>query len=122
TQWDATTIPFGDATLGFPNPGSDEFHALDAQLQALDEWVDAVGDTVVAESVFQIVQGNPLRSGATLDAIASGEMPPPELEVVRTPRTGTALTHRLLALFAAGAGIPPATWPVNEHQVRADTE
>lgn len=121
-QWDATTIPFGDATLGFPRPGSAEFAALDAQLQALDELVDAVGDTVVAESVYQLVQGNPLRSGATLDAIASGEMPPPELEVIRTPRSGIALTHRLLALFPAQAGAAPATWPTNGHQARAQAE
>jgi hypothetical protein len=120
--WDATTIPFGDAVLGFPPPGSDEFKALDAQLRALDEMVDAVGDTVVAESVYQIVQGNPLRAGATLDAIASGEMAPPELEVVRTPRSGTALTHRLLTLFPGGAGAPPAAWPINQHQARAQAE
>ena len=122
TQWDATTIPFGDATLGFPGPGTDEFKALDAQLQALDELVDAVGDTVVAESVYQVVQGNPLRSGATLDAIASGEMPPPELEVVRTPRTGIALTHRLLVLFPVTAGAPPPAWPINDRQIRAQAE
>jgi hypothetical protein len=120
--WDATTIPFGDAALGFPPPGSAEFTSLDAELRALDEWVDAVGDTVVAESVYQIVQGNPLRSGATLDAIASGEMPPPELEVVRTPRSGTALTHRLLLLLPAAAGVAPAAWPINQHQARAQAE
>lgn len=122
TQWDATTIPFGDTTLGFPSPSTDEFQALDAQLQALDELVDAVGDTVVAESVYQLVQGNPLRSGATLDAIASGEVPPPELEVVRTPRTGIALTHRLLALFPVTAGVAPPSWPSNDRQVRAQAE
>jgi hypothetical protein len=77
---------------------------------------------VVAESVYQLVQGNPLRSGATLDAIAAGEMPPPELEVIRTPRSGIALTHRLLALFPAAAGVAPPTWPVNDHQARAQAE
>jgi hypothetical protein len=122
TPWDATTIPFGDTTLGFPAPGTDDFRALDAELRSLDEWVDAVGDAVVAESVFQIVQGNPLRSGATLDAIASGEMPPPELEVVRTPRTGIALTHRLLTLFPASAGIRPPAWPPSVNHVRAQAE
>jgi hypothetical protein len=121
-QWDATTIPFGDAALGFPNPGSADFTALDAQLRALDEMVDAVGDTVVAESVYQIVQGNPLRAGATLDAIAAGDMPPPELEVIRTPRTGIGLTHRLCVLFPVTAGVAPATWPTNTQQVRARAE
>ncbi len=121
-QWDATTIPFGNATLDFPSPGSDDFTALDVQLQALDEMVDAVGDTVVAESVYQIVQGNPLRAGATLDAIAAGEMPPPELEVVRTPRSGTGLTHRLCVLFPSSAGVAPAGWPISQQQVRAQAE
>jgi hypothetical protein len=121
-QWDATTIPFGDAALGFPSPAAAEFTALNAQLQALDELVDSVGDSLVAESVYQLVQGNPLRSGATLDAIASGEMPPPELEVIRTPRSGTALTHRLLALFPALAEAAPPAWPTDLHQARAQAE
>ena len=93
SPWDATTIPFGNTTLGFPAPGTNDFTALVAQLQTLDNLVDSVGDSVVAESVYQLVQGNPLRSGATLDAIATGEMPPPELDVIRTPRTGIGLTH-----------------------------
>jgi hypothetical protein len=120
--WDATTIPFGNATLGFPAPGSADFTALVAQLQALDELVDSVGDSVVAESVYQLVQGNPLRSGATLDAIATGEMPPPELEVIRTPRTGIGLTHRLCALFPATAGTSPTTWPTQTPSARAQAE
>ena len=99
-SWDATTIPFGHTTLVFPAPNSEEFTHLDTQLQALDEMVDAVSDVMVAESVYHVVQGNPLRAGATLDAIATGEMPPPELEVVRTPRTGIGLTHRMLVLFS----------------------
>jgi hypothetical protein len=121
-QWDATTIPFGNTTLGFPSAGSDDFKALDAQLQALDEMVDAVGDTVVAESVYQIMQGNPLRAGATLDAIAAGEMPPPELEVVRTPRSGIGLTHRLCVLFPGSSGVAPAGWPSGPQQARAQAE
>lgn len=120
--WDVTTIPFGNAMLGFPDPDSDDFNALVTQLQALDETVDAVGDAVVAESVYQIVQGNPLRAGATLDAIAAGEMPPPELEVVRTPRSGIGLTHRLFVLFPSSAGIAPASWPTGPQQVRAQAE
>ena len=124
--WDATTIPFGNAALGFPTLNSDEFKLLDIQLQALDEMVDAVSDVVVAESVYHVVQGNPLRAGATLDAIATGEMAPPELEVVRTPRTGIGLSHRMLVLFstspdAAVAGVL-AKWNMNATQVRAQAE
>ncbi|MDR4477261.1 MAG: hypothetical protein R3B11_14825 [Nitrospira sp.] len=120
--WDVTTIPFGNATLGFPPPGSADFTALVEALKALDDLVDSVGDSVVAESVYQIVQGNPLRSGATLDAIAAGEVPPPELEVIRTPRSGIGLTHRLCTLFPATDSTAPAGWPTNAPSARAQAE
>ncbi|MEO8048519.1 MAG: hypothetical protein ABI684_14645 [Nitrospirota bacterium] len=121
-RWDVTTIPFGNALLGFPNPGTGDFNALIEQLKSLDDLVDAVGDTVVAESVYQLVQGNPLRSGATLDAIATGELPPPELDVIHTPRSGIGLTHRLCVLFPATPGTAVSTWPTGPEQVRATVE
>ncbi len=94
---------------------------LEAELDLLDDAVDAVSDALIAESVHHAVQGNPLRTASTLDAIATGEAPPPELEVVRTPRTGSALTHRVVALFG-GAASPAPEWgrPVVAH--RADAE
>ena len=63
-------------------------HTLEHELIALEDAVDAVSDALLAESVHQAVQGNPTRMASTLDAIAAGEAPPPELDVVRTPRTG----------------------------------
>ncbi len=122
TPWDVTTIPFGNATLGFPPPGSPDFTALVEALKALDDLVDSVGDSVVAESVYQLVQGNPLRSGATLDAIAAGEVPPPELDVIRTPRSGIGLTHRLCTLFPATDGTALAGWPTPTPSARAQAE
>ncbi|MDH4110203.1 MAG: hypothetical protein OEW35_18120, partial [Gammaproteobacteria bacterium] len=122
SPWDVTTIPFGNATLGFPPPGSPDFMALVETLKALDDLVDSVGDSVVAESVYQLVQGNPLRSGATLDAIAAGEVPPPELDVIRTPRSGVGLTHRLCTLFPATDGTAPAGWPLTAPSARAQAE
>ena len=73
---------------------------LEAELNALADAVDAVSDALMAESVHQVVRGNPLRAASTVESIAGGETPPPELEVVRTPRTGIALTHRLVTLFS----------------------
>ncbi|MCS6329499.1 MAG: hypothetical protein H8K06_20840, partial [Nitrospira sp.] len=122
TPWDVTTVPFGNATLGFPPPGSADFTALVEALKALDDLVDSVGDSVVAESVYQLVQGNPLRSGATLDAIAAGEVPPPELDVIRTPRSGIGLTHRLCTLFPATDSTAPPGWPTNSPSARAQAE
>lgn len=78
---------------------NDEQKAIEAELQALQEAVDAISDLAVAESMYHLVQGNPARAGASLDAISRFEAIPTEFDVTRTPRTGVALTHRLLALF-----------------------
>src|SRR5262249_43570610 len=45
-------------------------------------------------------RGNTVRAGATLDAIARGDAPAPDLDVVQTPRAGTSLTHKLLTVAA----------------------
>lgn len=49
-------------------------------------------------------------------------MPPPELDVIRTPRTGIGLTHRLCALFPMSAGTSPSTWPTQQPSARAQAE
>jgi hypothetical protein len=74
-------------------------------VKRLDDALDAVADLTLSESVHQLLRGNTIRAGATLDAIARGDAPPPELDVVKTPRTGTALTHRLFAI-AVGERAP----------------
>ena len=68
--WDGTTIPFGTPGLGFPSEEDLEYELLTKLLRELERAVDAVGDATVAESVYQLVQGNPMRSGAALDAIS----------------------------------------------------
>src|SRR5262249_43658525 len=94
---------------------------LIAELNSLADSVDAVSDALLAESVHHAVQGNPLRTASTLDAIASGAAPPPELEVVRTPRTGAALTHRLVALFSGDPAATPG-WMNPAQSRRASAE
>ena len=90
------------------------------ELRKLGDVVDALSDAVTAESVYQAVRGNPTRAGAVLDAIARGEAPPPEMESVRTTRSGIALTHRVLLAFADDG--PAAGWPANARRVRARAE
>ena len=80
-------------------------------MNALADSVDAVSDALMAETVYQVVRGNPLRAASTVESIAGGETPPPELEVVRTPRTGIALTHRLVTLFSGDPQLPPEWAP-----------
>ena len=79
---------------------------LKAALDDLSATIDAVGDALTAESAYQVVRGNVTRVAGSLAALTQGEGAIPELDLARTPRTGTLLTHRLLLLFA---GPPPAT-------------
>ena len=100
---------------------STDMTALSRELDALAESIDAVSDALTAETAYQMVRGNTSRLASTLNAIATGDAPAPELEVARTPRTGIALTHRLLQLFS---GEPPVTtgWAAVSTSVRATAE
>lgn len=92
--------------------------ACQAELDSLEDALDAVADLVLAESVHHVAQGNPVRAGATLEAITRGEAPPPELEFIRTPRTGINHTHRMSVIFGAS----PTTFPWGIMTPRAQAE
>jgi hypothetical protein len=84
--------------------------------------VDAAADAVTAEGVYQLARGN-LARAATLDDVAGGIAPPPRLEFVRTPRTGTAITHRVAIVLDANATVDPASgWADTDHSPRAQAE
>ena len=124
-RWDAVKDNLDASTVFLfalnPAPSPAERTTLRNDLNALDDTVDAVSDAVVAESVYQAVRGNTARAASTLDAIARGEAPPPELEVVRTPRSGVAMTHRVVTLVS---GKPAATpgWIDPAQSTRASAE
>ena len=112
--WNHTTIPFPanpgdvvDPELALPVvDGPDgEYARLLGVLDGLDEQVDAVADLVAAESLHQLVQGNPTRAGGSLAVTARGQVPD-EFEVVTTPRPGYDVTYRVVTL--ADATQPPA--------------
>ncbi|HLO01678.1 MAG TPA: hypothetical protein VK191_00985, partial [Symbiobacteriaceae bacterium] len=108
-RWDAETIPFGAPGSHLPAVTSAEGKAILAELKELEAGYEAVTDALMAEGVFQMVQGNLGRAGAALDTIGRWENPPPELEVIRTPRTGATVTHRLMLLLP-GESSAPAGW------------
>ena len=62
-----------------------------------------------------------MRAARTVESIAGGETPPPELEVARTPRTGIALTHRLVTLFSGDPQLP-SEWASSQESFRANAE
>ena len=77
---------------------------------------DAAADLLLAESVHQIVRGNTARAGATLSAAGSGEVPPPEPEVIRTPAPGTPFAHRILIALDTGT----ASWSPGRPRAMAE--
>ncbi len=83
--------PFAVSTL--PRRAADQELAMTNALAHIRDINDAVADLVLAEGVHQAVLGNYDRSAGTLDAFAKGNYPP-EPEVIRTPRSGIALTLR----------------------------
>jgi len=113
-HWQKGELSFTDTDL--PNPGTPEHTAVISELEGLEALIDAVGDALLAESVFQL--GNSARVGATVDAMAGGEIPPPELEFARTPRRGLGLIHRLVVARSPEPA-DATTWTTDSNQVRA---
>ena len=88
--------PWGIATLPLdpdPTRRAAMNAAIDAAVAHIRDVNDAVADLALAEGVHQAVIGNYDRSAGTLEAFAKGNRPP-EVDVIRTPRSGTSLTLR----------------------------
>lgn len=109
-RW-ADEAPLVRAALAAAGAGAAEMSALQAELDALADAIDGLGDALSAETAYQMARGNTGRLAGTLAAISQGDAPAPELEVLRMPRSGTAITHRVLALWSLGAGKKPTTTP-----------
>ena len=109
----ATLFQLASALAKVPVPS-----VMNVEVDALANSVDALSDALLAESAHHVVLGNPSRAAATLDALERGDAPPPELEVIRTPRTGNAFTHRVVVLFP-GAPATIADWTAT-HRSRAE--
>src|SRR5262245_42986223 len=84
---------------------------LDSARRDLVDTLDAVADAVLAEGVHQLLHGDPTRAAATLDAVSSGDVAPPELELPRTVRDAVTVTHRLMVLLPVSppGGVAPTS-------------
>ena len=77
-------------------------------LQIIDI-ADAIADLGIAESVHHVVMGNTERAAGVLESYSKGNYPQ-EPDVIRTPRSGPTLTHRVSIPFtyvATNAGAAP---------------
>ncbi|MCB9081827.1 MAG: hypothetical protein H6555_08975 [Lewinellaceae bacterium] len=81
---------------------------LNAEADRLLDIQDAIADLAMAESVHQAVQDNYDRAAASLDAYSRATFPP-DPDVVKTPRSGVTLTHRVGVQLPIGA--PAGTTP-----------
>jgi hypothetical protein len=111
---DRPSVYFNSLSIPVPNADRGDLNEL---LRELDDLYDAVSDLLVAESVHQAVVGNTERSAAALDAL-DRQQPLPDLGVLRTPRTATGLSHRLLVVFADDTAAPG--WTINDARRAAE--
>ena len=98
--------PFGFPNTKLPDATPAQKDAINAEIDRLLDLYDAVSDLAIAEGVHQIVMGNYDRAAATLDAYGQATFPPIP-EVVQTPRSGIALTHRVALHFDPSVTIGP---------------
>ncbi|MCE3266648.1 MAG: uncharacterized protein K0S15_1357 [Solirubrobacterales bacterium] len=82
---------------------------LQEVLDGLDDAVDAIGDILVTEGVFQMARGNAERASAALGAASRPGGAPPELEAIYTPHSGVAAIHRLMVVLPGGI-LPAPGW------------
>ena len=75
---------------------------LQAELEELDDLLDALTDLLMAEGVHQMAAGNDERAGAALDAL-DRQAGLPDAAVTQTPRTGSSASHRLLVALQDAA-------------------
>jgi len=91
------------------NPASPQFPS--AVLSGVAQLLDSAADLLTAESVYQMVSGNPTGAAAGLDALSQGTRPP-EPAVAHRPVAGTAISHRVAVVLddtAAPGWTAPST-------------
>jgi hypothetical protein len=95
-----------------------EFGMPDASSATWLDPLDAVADVMTAEAVYQTIRGNKSAAAAALDAMSQGTRPP-EPEILRQPRNGIAVTHRVACVFAPSDTALPA-WPAPTPRAASD--
>lgn len=96
---------------GVPVESSPEGKLMSGLLDELADAVDAISDIGVAESVHQTIQRNQIRAAAALDSVTRGDAPlPADPDVLRIPRPGVGVTHRVLINAPAAGSRPPSGW------------
>ena len=112
-------LPYPYGVEGLPlDPNDAARQAIIAEVERLQVTLDAISDLSLAEGVFQVTQGNYDRAGAMLKAISEGHAPP-EPEIIRTPRGGAVVNHRVAIHLETGAVASPWDVPSTPRETAA---
>ena len=102
--------PYG-ATGSVASATPAELAAIGNVKDSLANALDAVSDLLQSESVYQMVQGNPDRASAVINALKDATAPP-EIDIIRTPRSAHfTFTNRVTIEFSALDPNDPASNP-----------
>lgn len=112
-------LPYPYGVEGLPlDPNDAARKAIIAEVERLQATLDAISDLSLAEGVFQVTQGNYERAGAMLKAVSEGHAPP-EPEIIRTPRGGAVVNHRVAIHLETGAVVSPWNVPSSPRESAA---
>lgn len=89
------------------NATAAERDAMLCEIDRMADAFDALGDLCIAESVYQVAQGNHVRASAILDKLSKGDVPN-DITIADTPRTGTVVTHKVAMFVDRIAGVDRA--------------
>jgi len=97
------TFPYGLEFLDNEEEGVDitpeQEAAIEAELDRLADTFDAISDLCIAESVYCIVNSNYEKAGAIMNALKSGEIISQEIDFLKTPLTGSVLSHKIALML-----------------------
>jgi hypothetical protein len=99
----SATYPFG---LALPAASAAIAGVINDQVRVLLEAEDALADVTLAESVHQMLMSNATRAAGGLETMSQGRLPGDVPDVLKTPRSGRALTQKLA--LALRGGVAPA--------------
>ncbi|WP_118976928.1 hypothetical protein [Taibaiella koreensis] len=86
------------AANGGIGSGDPLYNPLQTEIDWIWDLMDAVGDIAMAEGLFHVVQGNPVKGGAIADAISKGNLVA-EPDVVSSPKSGLEVGQRFTMHF-----------------------
>jgi hypothetical protein len=114
TAW-ASAIPGLTTTTGL---GSNYDKIKKIVLKVKDD-LDAIGDLLLSESIFQVTKGNHVRAGAVLNALGASETIP-EPEIIKTPRQSDTITHRCMVQLEPATATPLSFWTGSSYRAAAE--